>query len=158
MRMSSPFNGRKSRPQAPATQSGFQFQTARRLNKTAAWIGVGACSSLRAARVSACETRPSTQLSQARKLQSPCLKSRPTAGERCARRDRIEFLGWRHARKRFCVRGFTGTCKNRGRLTHGANLFDRSGQPDSGVSGGSVTAAYFALHGPDMLSDFRKRF
>lgn len=28
----------------------------------------------------------------------------------------------------------------------------------SGVSGGSVTAAYFALRGHDMLSDFRKRF
>jgi NTE family protein len=28
----------------------------------------------------------------------------------------------------------------------------------SGVSGGSVTAAYFALHGRDTLSDFRKRF
>jgi NTE family protein len=28
----------------------------------------------------------------------------------------------------------------------------------SGVSGGSVTAAYFALHGRDILNDFRKRF
>jgi NTE family protein len=28
----------------------------------------------------------------------------------------------------------------------------------SGVSGGSVTAAYFALHGRDTLADFRKRF
>ncbi|MGO9170339.1 MAG: patatin-like phospholipase family protein [Rhodomicrobium sp.] len=28
----------------------------------------------------------------------------------------------------------------------------------SGVSGGSVTAAYFALHGRDTLSDFRRRF
>ncbi len=28
----------------------------------------------------------------------------------------------------------------------------------SGVSGGSITAAYFALHGRDTLADFRKRF
>ncbi len=39
----------------------------------------------------------------------------------------------------------------------GAPLIDRVNLI-SGVSGGSVTAAYFALRGSDMLSDFRKKF
>ena len=47
--------------------------------------------------------------------------------------------------------------KTNARTGTGSSLIDQVSLV-SGVSGGSVTAAYFALHGRDTLADFRQRF